>query len=153
MSYLHFTKVGKDLGHDPRVRLQAAIDHTNAYFKHASYCVISGDMVNRGTIDDYKALYRNLGNLKIPFLPMIVNHNDRSIFRSVLPLRDGCMRNVIQYSVSALGCLFVCLDTQKSGTDGGEFCIERSAWLRSILNNGGESKVYLFMRHPPMELG
>jgi len=123
MSDPHFTNEGAVLGHDPRVRLQAAIDHTNANYKHSKYCIISGDMVNRGTKYDYEALNRKLGDLQIPVLPMAGNHDDRSILRSVLPLPDSCMENFVQYSVSVSGCLILCLDTQKSGSDSGEFCL------------------------------
>ena len=153
MSDPHFTKEGDVLGHDPRVRLQAAIDHINANYSHASYCIISGDMVNRGTLDDYNVLKSKLANLRIPFLPMVGNHDDRSMFRSVVPLPESCMENFIQYSVAASGCLILCLDTQKAGSDAGEFCIERSAWLRRVLENAGNTRVYIFMHHPPMELG
>ena len=153
MSDPHFTKEEDVLGHDPRARVHAAIDHSNANYSHASYCIISGDMVNRGTIDNYHALNRKLVNLKIPFLPMVGNHDDRSIFRTVLPLPDSCMKEFIQYSVLVSGCLILCLDTQKAGSDAGEFCIERSTWLRNALENAGDAHVYIFMHHPPMELG
>lgn len=153
MSDPHFSKDGDVFGHDPRKRLQAAVDHINANYSHVSFCIISGDMVNRGSIDDYKVLKKQLANLQIPFLPMMGNHDDRSLFRTVLTLPDDRMDNFIQYSVTAHGCLILCLDTQKAGSDAGEFCAERTAWLRDVLENAGDLKVYIFMHHPPMELG
>jgi 3',5'-cyclic AMP phosphodiesterase CpdA len=45
--------------------------------------------------------------------------------------------------------LILCLDTQKSGSDAGEFCAARTAWLRSELEAAGDTPVFLFMHHPP----
>ena len=141
------------LGHDPRVRLQSAIDYINSNYSDSSYCIISGDLVNHGTMDDYKALRSKLNKLEIPFLTMVGNHDDRSCLRCVLPLPDNCMEHFIQYSVSVGDCLIICLDTQKTGADEGEFCSERYTWLREVLENAKEKKVTIFMHHPPMELG
>lgn len=153
MSDPHFACEGRVLGHDPRVRLQAAIDHINQHHSDAGFCIISGDMVNRGTSADYNALQSRLERLAVPFLPMVGNHDDRSIFRSTLPLPDSCMENFIQYSVSTKIGLIICLDTQKTGSDAGEFCAERRAWLHDALQNAGDTPVYIFMHHPPMSLG
>lgn len=153
MSDLHFSCEGTVLGLDPRVRLQAAIDHTNNHFDEAEFCIISGDMVNRGTSQDYNALSSKLSSLNMPFYPMVGNHDDRSILRSSLPLPDNCMENFIQYFIAVQDCLLVCLDTQKTGSDSGELCEERKVWLREVLENANGSKVYIFMHHPPMALG
>jgi len=149
----HFMAKGNVLGHDPRRRLQAAIDHINQYHSDAAFCVISGDMVNRGTRLDYASLKDVLGSLKIPFLPMVGNHDDRSIFRSILPVPQTCMSEFIQYSIPTSDGLFLCLDTQKTGSDAGEFCAERLAWLQNELRNANKTPVYIFMHHPPMLLG
>lgn len=153
MSDPHFTHEGNVLGHDPRVRLQAALDHINRYHHDANLCVISGDMVNRGTHADYDALLNRLNKLAIPFLPMVGNHDDRTLFRTILPLPEACMADFIQYTVPTTDGLIVCLDTQKSGSDAGEFCGERLAWLQDILQNAVDMPVYIFLHHPPMPLG
>ena len=76
MSDPHFTHEGNVLGHDPRVRLQAAIGHINQHHSDSTYCIISGDMVNRGTVTDYKTLYSTMSTLSVPILPMVGNHDD-----------------------------------------------------------------------------
>lgn len=149
----HFTHEGDVLGHDPRVRLRAAIDHINAHHADAQFCVISGDMVNRGTQDDYTALRTQLDGLSIPLLPMAGNHDDRALLRQFLPLPDTCMPHFVQYQVSTSEGLIVCLDTQKEGSDAGEFCRERRAWLTDVLEKAEGVPVYLFMHHPPHSLG
>ena len=54
MSDIHFAAEGNVLGHDPRIRLETAIEHINAHHSDAEMCVITGDMVNRGTQADYE---------------------------------------------------------------------------------------------------
>jgi len=153
MSDLHFTHEGDVLGHDPRSRLHAAIEFTNAHHNDAQFCLLTGDLVNRGTDIDYSALNNKLSSLAMPFLPMVGNHDDRSILRARLKVPDSCMDNFIQYSISTDAGLIVCLDTQKTGSDGGEYCDERREWLRNTLQSAEDRSVYIFMHHPPMALG
>ena len=51
------------------------------------------------------------------------------------------------------GVKILCLDTQKIGSDAGEFCEERYTWLEHELREAGSTPVYIFMHHPPMSLG
>ena len=125
MSDLHFTAKGEVLGHDPRVRLEAAVDHINTHHADAAVCVISGDLVNHGTAEDYAALGAALDDLSVPFFPMVGNHDNRGLLRSALPVPQGGMDEFVQYAVSTPAGLIVCLDTQKQGTDAGAFCPDR----------------------------
>lgn len=141
------------MGHDPRVRLQAAVEHINRHHNTCDYCIISGDMVNRGSVDDYTAVAKLLGALTVPFLPMVGNHDDRQLFRSVFSLPKTCMENFVQYTVETTDGVIVCLDTLKAGSDEGAFCVQRQSWLRTVLKQAGAKPVYIFMHHPPMALG
>ncbi len=153
MSDLHFV-AGKELviGHDPRQRLEAAIKRINDHHSDADYCVISGDLVNRGTKSDYEELRLLLDQLMIPYLPMAGNHDNRSLLKSVLPIPEG-MREFVQYSVDSDQGLILCLDSQKEGQDCGEFCRERSAWLEQELERASGKPALVFIHHPPVALG
>lgn len=153
MSDLHFTATGDVLGHDPRVRLDAAIGHINQHHSDAAFCVITGDMVNRGTRADYKALCAKLDTLAMPYLPMVGNHDNRDEFRRALPVPATCMPDFVQYEVETPQGLIVCLDTQKTGADAGEVCQARCDWLRNTLMTAMTTPVFLFLHHPPMSLG
>ena len=153
MSDLHFDHESSLLGHDTRVRLQAAIEHINQHHDDCQYCIISGDLVNQGSLTTYAALSELLNTLKIPLLPMVGNHDNRQHVRSQFALPDNCMNNFVQYSVPIENGLIVCLDTLKSGADSGELCRERSEWLEHVLKSAGNTPVFLFMHHPPMALG
>ncbi len=153
MSDPHFTHEGCVLGHDPRLRLQNALDHINQHHADADFCVISGDMVNRGTQKDYDALAKRLEALRIPLFVLVGNHDDRTLFRENMPLPADCMDDFIQFTVPTANGIIVCLDTQKDGSDAGEFCEMRVAWLKQTLDNAADQPVYIFMHHPPMAVG
>ncbi len=119
----------------------------------SSFCVISGDMVNRGTVADYASLAERLDELQVPVLPMVGNHDHRELFRSALSVPENCMATFVQYSVQTPEGLIICLDTQKTGSDAGEFCAARRDWLQNALSEAADSPVYIFMHHPPMQLG
>jgi len=153
MSDLHFTAEGDVLGHDPRVRLDAAIGHINQHHSDATMCVISGDMVNRGTHADYNGLRARLDKLYVPFCPMVGNHDNRVLFKGALPLPTTCMPEFVQYTIETSQGLIVCLDTQIPGADAGELCQIRLDWLRDTLSAAKTTPVFLFLHHPPMPLG
>ncbi len=150
LSDLHFVVDGYVLGHDPRARLNAAIDLINSHHGDADFCVISGDMVNRGTEGDYEALATQLDRLRVPVLPMVGNHDDRELFDTHLPTPEG-LNGFAQYVVETADGLVACLDTLDPGADSGAFCAARSAWLRDLLGQGRPTCI--FMHHPPMSLG
>ena len=153
LSDLHFQAEGDVLGHDPRVRLNAAVAYINAHHGDAELCVISGDMVNRGTTKDYSALADALEALSVPYAPLAGNHDDRALLSKHLPLPDERLPGFIQYAVPTSEALIVCLDTHKPGSDAGEICEDRLAWLHDLLETHSGPPVLLFMHHHPMPLG
>lgn len=153
MSDLHFTDEGDVLGHDPRARLNAAVDHINTHHSDAEMCIISGDIVNRGGRADYEGAKRILDGLVVPYFPMVGNHDSRDLFRDSLPLTDTSMTDFIQYQLETPEAVLICLDTLKEGSDSGEFCPARMDWLRQALINAAKKSVLIFMHHPPMSLG
>jgi len=153
MSDLHFQHSGEILGHDPQLRLDAAIAYINQHHSDASYCVISGDMAETATARNYADLADRLDQLAIPCLPMVGNHDDRDLLRAQFQVPDSCMDGFLQYSVDTPAGLILCLDTLKPGASEGEFCAERARWLTNTLDAAQDRAVLLFLHHPPMPLG
>lgn len=139
--------------HDPVLRLQSTIDHINTHHNDASFCMISGDMVNRETAEDYAALADYLKELRIPYYPMVGNHDDRELFRAHLPLPAATMKNFAQYTVNIDDSLIVALDTLKAGSSAGELCSIRMDWLQKAIQTSNALNIIIFMHHPPMPLG
>lgn len=153
MSDPHFVAKGEVLGHDPRARLAAAIAHVNSHHRDAACCVISGDMVNRGTEADYLGLQALLAGLCMPVCPMVGNHDDRALLRAALPVPDSAMGAFVQYERDAGDTRLILLDTQNTGADAGAFCTDRRQWLSAVLARDPDRPAILFLHHPPMALG
>jgi len=141
------------LGHDPRASIDAAIQHINDHHADADYCIISGDLVERGIASEYQAFKSHLDNLIVPYLPMVGNHDDRDALRSILPLPDSLSNIFIQYDVYTEFGSIVCLDTTKVGSGSGEYCEARFDWLHRVLTARKSAPAYIFMHHPPFSLG
>lgn len=149
----HFLAEGLTQGINMRTRLTSAVDHINELHSDAEFCIISGDMVNQEADADYDALKEHLQRLKIPYFTMMGNHDDRLSHKKLFNLPENCMDEFIQYSIVTDEGLMICLDTHKSGEVAGEFCQKRLDWLKQTLDNAGDVPVFMFMHHPPMNLG
>ncbi len=153
LSDLHFSAVDNVLGHNPRARLTAAVEFINRHHSDAGFCIISGDLVNRGSKSDYQQLKHHLDKLHPPCFVMAGNHDNRELLRACFTLPECSMSDFIQYGIDTPAGLMLCLDTQKTGHDSGEICGKRLEWLHAQLQQAGDTPVYLFMHHPPMNLG
>ena len=153
MSDLHFVAAGMVLNHDPRLRLSAAVDHLNTHHADADLCVISGDLVNRGTLADYTALKACLDKLKTPYHIMVGNHDSRAELQQVFDLPAETMADFVQYAVPHPAARILCLDTLHPGADSGQLCSDRLDWLKATLADAEHKPCLVFMHHPPMALG
>lgn len=153
MSDLHYDAHALVHGHDPRVRLDAAITLINTHHSDAACCIITGDMVETASPEAYTALREALGRLSVPVLPLAGNHDRRGLLRDHLPLPEGVMSEFVQYAVNADGHVLIALDTLDEGSDAGTLCPARLDWLDQTLDAAADSPVSLFMHHPPAPLG
>ena len=77
MSDPHFSSASNVVGHNSKMRIEAAVEHVNAHHNDTKLCIISGDLVNKGTPNDYRELKSHLDALVIPYFPMVGNHDNR----------------------------------------------------------------------------
>ncbi|MEE9387188.1 MAG: phosphodiesterase [Paracoccaceae bacterium] len=154
MSDLHFLAEGRLVaGHDPQVRLQAAVRHIQCHHQDADFCAISGDLVNEGTASDYRELKQQLAGLGMECLLMVGNHDDRAELAQVFARPKDAMPEHWQYFRQHDGGLYVFLDSLKPGSGAGELCGARMGWLQDLLRKNTDVPTYIFMHHPPMRLG
>ena len=68
------THVGRpgfvNYGVDPRARLEACVADINAHHADAALCLVTGDLVNDGSAEEYANLEPVLRALKMPFRVM-----------------------------------------------------------------------------------
>ena len=150
----HLVKPGVLLyGLDPYARLTACIDDVVAEHSDAVACVITGDLAHKGDRDAYVGLRTQLARLPMPVFPLMGNHDLRELFAEEYPqvLRDrnGFVQGVFDTPQGR----FLMLDTLDEGRSGGLYCAQRPQWLREQLDAAGDQPVYLFMHHPPFDIG
>ncbi len=150
---LHFKSSGKQHRHDARLRLTAAINYVNQHHADAAFCVISGDIADVPTEENYADVAARLQALRMPFLPLTGNHDAREAFAAHLPLPEGRQPEFIQYAISQNGARIVCLDTLAVGDDAGSLCNARLGWLDDQFTQDSTTPTLVFLHHPPMELG
>ncbi len=154
VSDLHFVPPEAHLyGLDPRARLEAAIADINAAQGDAELCLFTGDLVDNGAPEAYAALGEALAGLDLPYRLLIGNHDDRDNFRRAFAEAPRDEHGFVQSVVRAAAGDLILLDTHEPGQGSGSFCARRQAWLEARLAEARERPVYIFMHHPPFDIG
>ncbi|MFP6731652.1 MAG: phosphodiesterase [Alphaproteobacteria bacterium] len=154
VSDLHFVPPGTLLlGLDPRARLEAAIADINQNHGDAALCLFTGDLADHGAPDAYDALAETLAALQLPWRLTIGNHDDRAAFLRAFPEAPHDENGFIQSVVSTDAGPVILLDTHEPGQGSGSFCARRQAWLQAQLKAAAGEPAYLFMHHPPLDIG
>jgi 3',5'-cyclic AMP phosphodiesterase CpdA len=155
LSDLHFEADGLVLGHDPRVRLDAAVDYINANYRYpdTDLCLITGDLVDTPSAENYAGVWARLDQMQVPWFPLTGNHDSREMFLKHLPLPHGMQSGFVQYVDDLNAVRLICLDSLWEGHDAGELCTERLIWLETRLQERQDTPAIVFLHHPPMTLG
>lgn len=152
----HLVPRGETLhGGDPAGVLATAIADINRHHADADLVTITGDLTHWGHPAAFETLAEVLAPLEPPLRLLIGNHDDRSAFAARFPDQpldaDGFVQSVWSCPTGDL----IFLDTMLDGTHAGWFCERRRAWLvdRLAEAEAGDRSVFLFMHHPPFEIG
>ena len=135
-------------GLDPNARLDACLSDIERWHGDAEFCVIMGDLADRGERDAYRALEKRLAAFPMETVLLVGNHDDRAAFQRVFPDAPHDENGFVQGERITDAGRFLFLDTFKGGTSAGEYCEKRRAWLTDRLAAAGDAPVYLFMHHP-----
>jgi Icc protein len=141
-------------GVDPGASLARGVAHLNGLDPRPDAVVISGDLVDLGTAEEYARLSDLLAPLAIPFYLMPGNHDHRDrlrqAFRAHGYLQDG---EHVQYTVELAGVRLVMLDSLVPGSHAGELGPRRIAWLDATLADAPRVPTLVFVHHPPLVTG
>lgn len=147
---LHLVPPGDMLwGLDPLARLDACLADVARHHGDAAFCVITGDLAERGEVAAYEALKDRLSRFSIETHLLLGNHDDRANFHAVFGGKD-----FVQSAVTRAGAHFLFLDTLKGPpSSAGLYDAPRRVWLTAQLATAKGAPVYLFMHHPPFDIG
>src|SRR5215207_7904769 len=119
-------------GSESVARFAAAIYSVRAIRPQPDAVLVSGDLADHATDEEYEQVRELLAPLQAPLYVLPGNHDDRHALRRHfgLPGGDG---EPVQYSVELGPLRLVVLDTTRPGEDSGALDSERLAWLDSAL--------------------
>ncbi len=151
----HLISPGRRLwGLDTTVRLNACLDDISRWHADAEFCVISGDLADSAEPEAYQWLRDRLDHFPLKTFLMIGNHDDRDVFRAAYPSVACDDAGFVQHAYHTQHGIFLFLDTNKGrDVSEGQFCEIRRAWLIRELERAGIRPVYIFMHHPPCDVG
>jgi 3',5'-cyclic-AMP phosphodiesterase len=150
---LHLMPPGELLwGLDPFARFDAALNDIAAHHADADLCVITGDLTEKGDIAAYELLKERLARFPIRTQLLLGNHDDRANYLKVFGGADATGH--VQHVMEQDGRYLFFLDTLKGPpSSAGLYDVPRQAWLNAELDRIDGSPVYLFMHHPPFDIG
>lgn len=116
--------------------------------------VLTGDLVDRGSAEEYAQLRELLAPLKQRLLLIPGNHDSREGLRTAFPEHTYLPHEGwLQYVVEAGPLRIIGLDTLVPGRSRGELCAERLDWLDRTLAEAPGQPALIMMHHPPFLTG
>ena len=150
----HFIPAGKTLyGRDPATALERCIADINRNHPDAARCVITGDLTHWGEPEAFDHLKQHLDQLKVPLRLLVGNHDNRDVFRQWFGDHPYDENGFIQTVEDLPVGRFIYLDTNKPGHHEGWYCEQRMQWLEEQFAAAKGKDLYLFMHHPPFDIG
>ncbi len=138
---------------DAAATLRKVIAEVNALHNDAEICVITGDITHRGTPEQYEQAVDILSELAIPYLIIPGNHDVREAFKDAFPTTGVDANGFVNFGQTFGGVRLVMMDSIVPDHHHGTLCEQRLGWLRVELATHRDLPTFLFMHHPPMEMG
>lgn len=134
---------------------ERAIDAVIALRPRPDVVLITGDLVDRGLVEEYEQLKVILRRLDIPFFVIPGNHDRRDNLRRVLADYRGVTEDpeFVQFVVDDYPVRLIGLDTLVPGKGEGALCAKRLAFLERALARTPAKPTVICMHHPPFDCG
>ena len=132
--------------------LAAAVERVVALRPAPAAVLVTGDLAEHASDDEYERLRELLAPLPAPVHVLPGNHDDRAALCRHFGL-PGRGDEPIGYAVDLAGLRVVLVDTQRPGEDGGALDPDRLAWLDRELGAAPALPTIVAMHHPPFAIG
>jgi 3',5'-cyclic-AMP phosphodiesterase len=140
---------------DTAAHLARCVERLNALAPRPEAVVITGDLVDLGSVEEYRHLKALLAPLAMPYYLLVGNHDERGALRAVFDdhayLRQG--GEFVQYAVDIGSLHLIALDSQVPRQSSGALCDARLAWLEAALEAARGKPVVVALHHPPFVSG
>jgi 3',5'-cyclic AMP phosphodiesterase CpdA len=138
---------------DTAKALERCVAALNEFKPRPDLVVISGDLADTPTAEEYEYLKRLLAPLRLPFVSIPGNHDSREMMRAVLPQTYAFSSGPLNQRVEIGGLDLVLLDSSVPGKPHGELDAPTLQWLDATLASAPGRPALLFLHHPPFKAG
>lgn len=143
-----------DFGVDSNTALARAVARLDELAPPPDAVVLTGDLTDHGTPEEFAELTRLLAPIEVPVLPIAGNHDERLGLRRAFPDLDRLGPEPFwQWAIDLGAIRLVALDTTIEGRHDGELDEVRLRWLDELLAAEPERPTIVGMHHPPFETG
>lgn len=134
--------------------LRLAVDRLNALQPRPDALVITGDLVDFGTPEEYATLREVLAELAMPFFVIPGNHDDRAALRAAFADHPYLpAQGTLDWQQDCGPLRLIGLDTHIPGEHGGRLDARQLAWLDDQLAQAPEQPTLVLLHHPPFPVG
>lgn len=153
MSDLHLVPEGQiSAGLDTAERLRLAVDSVNREHGDADFCLLLGDLADRGEADAYERLCEIVGRLTVPLHVTLGNHDHRPTFLAAFDPACAAETGCIDFVLDLKGTRVIVLDSSEPDVVAGVLSQVQLAWLRARLEEARERPVIVAVHHHANDL-
>lgn len=140
---------------DGEHRLRLVIDHVIEADVPLDGVVVTGDLVDAGTVDEYGRLLAQLDRLPCPWYPLPGNHDQRPPLDAVLGAAGVTseLADAVAYTEDVGSVRLVVVDSALPGHHDGGWDAERLTWLDAALAAEPDRPTLVATHHPPVSTG
>jgi 3',5'-cyclic-AMP phosphodiesterase len=139
---------------DTAAALERCVAALNAFSPKPDFVVISGDLADTPTSEEYDYLKRLLAPLKLPFAGIPGNHDSRDMMRAAFPRAPyASPSGPLDQRLEIGGLDLLLLDSSVHGKPHGELEAPTLQWLDATLASSPDRPALLFLHHPPFTTG
>lgn len=139
---------------DTAEALERCVATLNELDPAPDFVVISGDLADTPTAEEYHYLKQLLAPLKHPFASIPGNHDSRELMRATFP--STCYSSLsgpLDQRIEVGGLDLLLLDSSVHGKPHGILDDVTLQWLDATLANASDRPALLFLHHPPFQAG
>src|SRR5207302_6644237 len=138
---------------DTAKALERCVVALNEFDPAPDFVVISGDLADTPTAEEYQHLERLLAPLKLPFAGIPGNHDSRELMRAAFPSAYAFASGPLNQRIEAGGLDLLLLDSSVNRKPHGELEESTLRWLDTTLASSPDRPAQLFLHHPPFKAG
>lgn len=139
---------------DTAKALERCVATLSAFEPAPDFVVISGDLVDTPSVEEYDYLKRLLAPLRVPFAGIPGNHDSRAWMRGAFPGAPYAhATGPLDQRIEVNGLDLLLLDSSVAGKPHGMLEPSTLQWLDATLAAAVDRPALLFLHHPPFKGG